>query len=171
MLRLKIFKSKRSIEMSLKTIVGLVLLTIIFFAFIGFFMKLWGIFLVKPDEASLNSFENLMHEINTITQGQEKVVPYYIKNKLYLRSECAKGLSEDEYLDDLCICTANCDKRLIRKFVDKKVAVETKDLNGGTLSNGLTGDDVNNLYLFRSDEGICIYDSNARKEKECKITK
>jgi len=164
---------KADVEISLKTLIGFVLVSIIFFAFIGFFVKMWGIFLNKPEQATLNSFKNLMYEINELEENEEKTVPFYIQKKLYLRSACQLQEIQKEYvLNDLCICTKDCKKRHIREALKEKVRIGIKREDGTNLNEGLTYDEdkkVRNLYIYRSDKGICIYDESKKRERECNI--
>ncbi len=108
--------NKAEIEISLKTIIGFVLVGILFFAFIGFFVKLWGIFLNNPTQATTNSFDNLVYELNTLEDGEEKTVPFYVQPKLYLKVMCDKKL-ERKVENDICICRQkeDCEDRLVRE--------------------------------------------------------
>ena len=113
---------KGDIEISLKTLIGFVLVAIILFAFVGLFMKMWGMFVNQPNEATLNSFDNLVYEINNLKDGEEKEVPYYIQEGLYLRTSCEIHIYENkqgQVLNDICICKGDhpCEKRLKRQII------------------------------------------------------
>lgn len=151
---------KADIEISLKTLIGFVLVGIILIAFIGFFMKMWGIFLNKPDQATINSFENLVYEINTLKEGEEKIIPFYIQKDLYLRVTCRKHMDDTEFGDDICICKSanDCYKRLERKFLEKEVIVKL-------IIGYESGKEVRNLKLVKSVSGkeVCIYGDTSQR--------
>ena len=90
-------------DLSIKQVIGFVLVALVLFAFVGFTMKLWNVFSNKPNEATINSFENLVHELNTLEEGKEKIVPYFIQDGYYLRTSCDK-IDEKVVRNDVCIC-------------------------------------------------------------------
>jgi len=159
--------SKKGIELSINQIIGFVLVAVVLVGFIGFSMKLWGIFLNKPNQATLNSFENLMHELNTLEEGEgkSKIIPFYIQKKLYLRTTCETYSGEYlglEVLNDICICKGDhpCEKRLERDIITyiKEASESIIILNDPMQGQiGYEKDkEVRNLKLTRDDEGVKI---------------
>jgi len=155
--------NKKAVELSITQLIGFVIVAVIFLGTIGLVMKIVGIMAEKPDEATLNSFENLMHEINTIEDGQTKIVPYYIGEGLYLKSECEPSLNKDELGDDICICKKDCKKRIVREFQDSKLYVEIK---GGSI---VYENQVINLAIIRDSNKICL--TKDLSETVCEITR
>jgi hypothetical protein len=146
--------NKKAVELSITQLIGFVIVAVIFLGTIGLVMKIVGIMAEKPDEATINSFKNLMHEINTIEEGQIKVVPYYIAEGLYLRTECETNLILDRIGDDICICKDSCmKKRVTRLFHKNKIIIHLN--SPGHITYDKTKE-VNNVALIRTGEGICI---------------
>ena len=155
---------KGQTEEPMKNLMGYVLVFIVLVAFIGFFFKLWGIFLNKPNQATLNSFDNLMHEINTLEADEEKIVPYFIQDGLYLYTDCEvsfneNGIKGSTVLNDVCICQKTCfDKRLQRNVVTwiTEGSKQTATIEG---RNYITHTDkVANIKITRDPTGLKIYD-------------
>jgi len=146
--------NKKAIELSITQLIGFVIAVVIFLGTIGLVMKIVGIMSEKPDEASTNSFKNLMHEINTIEDGQKKVVPYYIQENLYLNYNCEITPNQQPILDDLCLCKTSCyKKRLQREFHKDKYKLK---ITSGKYITYDQGKDVKNLAIIRKSNDICI---------------
>lgn len=116
---------RADIEISVKTLIGFILVALIFFSFVGLFVKLWGIFLSNPNEPTINSFENLVYEIRTLEEGDQKIVPFYIQKGLKLTTDdCQQG--NIQVKEDICICLIDggCKKRVIAKEYAEGLALE-----------------------------------------------
>ncbi|MFH2028842.1 MAG: hypothetical protein ABIJ08_06900 [Nanoarchaeota archaeon] len=151
---------KADIEISLKTIIGFIIVSILFLAFIGFFVKMWGMFVDKPNQATTNSFKNLVYEINNLETGNNRLVPFFIQEGLYLRVTCQNTLNDPELGDDICICKSpnDCAKRQAREFTEKKVIVKFQ--SGIDFIGYDSNQKVKNIKLIRSGTGktVCIYE-------------
>jgi len=149
---------KADVEISLKTLIGFVLVAIIFFAFVGFFVKMWGIFLNKPNQATINSFKNLVYEINELEDGDEKLVPFFIQEGLFLKSLCDRP-DEKRVENDICICKRleDCRKREIREPIKgvKKVSLENINRYIGYTENK----EIINLKITRTSDEIKIHET------------
>ncbi len=147
---------KADVEISLKTLIGFILVSIIFFAFIGFFVKMWGIFLDKPNQATTNSFQNLVYEINDLKEGQEKIVPFYVQDGLFLKTLCDNP-NEKRVENDICLCKRieDCRTREMREPIKdvKKVTLENTDRYIGYT------DQVINLKITQTNNEIKIYET------------
>lgn len=140
---------KGAIEISLKTLIGFILVILIFFVTAEIFFRLWAIFLNEPNQATINSFKNLIYEINTLKEGEEKVVPFYIQKGLYLKTECHTSIHEPYVPNDLCICTKNCKKRLVRERIALNKDIIIK---GGEIS--YEKKEVKNLRIKNNEQVV-----------------
>ena len=152
---------KGDLEISLKQIIGFILVAIIMTAFVGFAVKVWGIFTNKPAQATMNSFSNLLYEIDNLPPGESLEVPYYIQDDYYLRTECRLDKDDTEFADDICICKGHdgndCygKSRVEREFTEDQRKVKIM----GTEAIG-NQPKVINVKLIRSTSGdtVCVYD-------------
>ncbi|MFH1641289.1 MAG: hypothetical protein ABIC04_00140 [Nanoarchaeota archaeon] len=154
---------KANIEISTKTLIGFILVIFILLAFVGFFMKVWGIFADKPNQATLNSFKNLVIELNDIKEGETRIVPFYVEKDLYLKTKCERELNEyrlsgAEILNDICICTNECSKkRLARELVTWIKKDDTmKVMMAEPYITYDKDNEVRNLKIVRSSTGAMI---------------
>ena len=161
---MKLFQNKKAVGMTIRAVIGLVLVAIVLFAFVGFTMKLWNAFGNKPEEATINSFDNLVYELNTLEEGKEKIVPYYIQEGLYLYTQCEVSLDEHglkgkEIFNDICICNANCKKRHGHEAITwvKKDGSQTVTISGPkNYIDYNSGKEVMNLKITRDSKGVII---------------
>ena len=76
------------VSLSLKAIIGLVLVSLIIFSTLGFWVALWNLFFGSPyDEYSEANYKRLITEIHEILDDPNSTIetePYYIKNGLSL---------------------------------------------------------------------------------------
>lgn len=155
---------KADIEISLKTLIGFILVAIIFFAFVGFFVKLWGVFLNKPNQATLNSFSNLMAEIESMKEYDEKTVPFFIQDGLYLYTNCEHtyneyGLKGETVENDICICGKTCyDKRHKREVITWLTKGQKVDLTGDNYITYNKDQKVRNIKIKRTPQGASLLD-------------
>ena len=149
---------KGDIEISIKTLIGFVLVAIVLVAFVGFFIKLWGIFTSQPNEATLNSFKNLVYEINTLEEGKDKVVPFFIQDGLFLYTSCEAKYGKS-ILNDICICTANCEKKFSQEIITWiKDQSQQVTISGNSITYLDDKHKVRNLKLVRNNAGVTISD-------------
>ena len=147
---------KADIEISLKTLIGFILVSIIFLAFIGFFMKLWGIFTDKPDEATINSFKNLVYEIKNIEDKEEKIVPYYVQKKFKLTTQNCQRT--EQVKEDICVCNiGDCRKKVVVKdYAEPKTELRVIGNDGTSAIRKDLKEGVQNLVVSRNGKVITI---------------
>lgn len=142
--------NKKGIELTLTQIIGLVIVIMIFLGTLALVMKIVGILTDKPDQATINNMENLMHELSTIENNERKVVPFFLKEDYMLTSLCARNMQE--LVDDICICKESCMKKtIIKEFHDRKLHLK---VDGNNIM--FDDDKIHNLHLFRNGDLICI---------------
>ncbi|MBU0614662.1 MAG: hypothetical protein KJ601_01065 [Nanoarchaeota archaeon] len=147
--------NKRAVELSITQLIGFVIVAVIFLGTIGLVMKIVGIMAEKPDEATLNSFENLVHELETIEDGQTKEVPYYIGESFYLFDEKCSAMPVEE---DICICSSdNCKKVLQKHYFEKGRFIDVPAEIRGEISGKERG--VKNVIIRKVGEVVTVTDT------------
>lgn len=163
--------NKKSIELSLHTILGLVLAALVLIFLFAFLEDILSLFFPKPSAATTANFERLVDEIKNLEDGQTVEVPYYMYEKeLKLVSEKREGgqiLDKDCYTSDcICVCDrmGGCEKsrRLKECFGDYEVSIE----HAGEY--GIVNDEkrISILSVYKQSGKITIVDVTVKPPKE-----
>lgn len=170
------------VSLSLKAIIGLVLVGLIIISTLGFWVALWNLFFGSPyDEYSEANYNRLISEIHELLDNENRSTetePYYIKNGLsligffndknYIKQTCGlfnrdrdKPVQCGGYAC-LCICDeGGCHKKVYgcERFEKVSKIIADQSLSG---EDGFAGKPFGPDYYF------IIYGSCARKKWKAK---
>lgn len=160
--------NKKSIELSLMTILGLVLAALVLIFLFGFLDKILSMFFPQPGAATMANYERLVNEIKNLEDGNEIQVPYYIFSADGVKLVNEKTDVECNPASCLCLCKIEgCSKpgKLDECFSGYEVVIE----HAGAL--GITNDEKRiNLLTVRKQPGkITITDMSCKPPEEGKI--
>ncbi|MBI2128627.1 hypothetical protein HYU07_00160 [Candidatus Woesearchaeota archaeon] len=165
------FKNKKAgIDLSLKTIISLVLAAIFLALLFWLIVTIYSAFIPKLDLATLNTFEQILAPAVEKATPDKRYVPYYIEAKFELVSRVAAPSCCDKCL---CILKEGDDPGLFytKKRFKFNIVVEGYDMNMQPVQNvsvisgylrkdkGPNGGNVKNVAVWKEGNTVHIKDT------------